>query len=82
MEKMQKFFLKHCKIYRKLVDKLWGLKNIHYFHIPFGIYGNFDVHYMLYNQEGNVKQGCRTLQEALQIRKTTNYGITVLYDRY
>lgn len=78
---MQKFFLKHCSIYRLIVKKLFGKpKSSDFLHIPWEIYGDFDVHYLGYDEQGHVKKGFRTLREA--IRNKGNLGLTVLYDKY
>ena len=78
---MQKFFLKHCAIYRRLIEKFFGFRvNGGRIHIPFNIYGDFDIHYLSYDENGHVKKGFRTLKEAL--RNRGNLGLTVLYDKY
>ena len=78
---MRKFFLKHCSIYRRLIHELFGFSvDGGRIHIPFDIYGNFDYHYLGYDEKGNVKKGFKTLVEAL--RNRGNLGLTVLYDKY
>lgn len=80
---MRKLFIKYCRPYRWLICKL-----LHKPHsgecgkltIPFGIYGNFDVHYLIYDENGYVHNGFRTLREAL--KNKGNMGLTVLYDKY
>lgn len=77
---MQKFFLKHCKIYRKFVDRVWGLQDVHTLQIPSEFYGDFNVHYLCYDKNGNVTKGFKTLWSAL--RGKGELGLTVLYDKY
>jgi hypothetical protein len=77
---MRKFFLKHCRAYRKIVKKLFGKYNVEQVHIPWEIYGDFDIHYLGYDESGHVKKGFKTLFEALKNRG--NLGLTVLYDKY
>ena len=77
---MRKFFLKHCVLYRKLIKKLFGNPNITMVNIPWEIYGDFDVHYLGIDENGNAKKGFQTLAEAL--RNKGNLSLTVLYDKY
>lgn len=79
---MYKFFLKYCRPFRIVVEKLFGLKNVYRLSIPMGIYGNFDNHYLVYDNEGNVIKGTQFLFQALKERKNNQYGISVLYDKY
>ena len=79
---MYKFFLKYCKLYRIIVDKLFSLKGVYSFSIPMRIYGNFDNHYLLYDKQGNVVDGTEYLYQALKKRNNGEFGITVLYDKY
>jgi hypothetical protein len=48
--------------------------------IPWEIYGDFDVHYLGIDENGNAKKGFKTLAEAL--RNKGNLSLTVLYDKY
>jgi len=80
MKKLQKFFLKYCKIYRKLIVKLFGKYNVYEFHIPWEIYGDFDIHYLGYDKDGHVKKGFRNIIDAL--KNKGDLGLTVLYDKY
>ena len=41
---MYKMFLKYCKLYRVIIDKLFRLEGVYSFSIPMRIYGNFDNH--------------------------------------
>jgi hypothetical protein len=80
---MRKFFLKHCRLYRRLVCKLFGKPHNGErgkLSIPFQIYGDFDIHYLGYDQDGNVKKGFRNIVEAL--KNKGDLGLTVLYDKY
>lgn len=77
---MRKFFLKHCRTYRKLISKLFGKYNVEFISIPMGFYGNFDYHYLGYDETGLVKKGFKNIAEAIKNRG--NLGLTVLYDKY
>ena len=80
---MRKFFIKHCRLYRYLICKLFGKPHSGErgkLSIPFEIYGDFSVHYLGYDQEGRVQKGFRSLVEA--IRNRGDLGLTVLYDKY
>lgn len=79
---MYKIFLKYCKLYRVMIDKLFRLDGVYHFSIPMGIYGNFDNHYLIYDKEGNVVEGTEYLYQALKKRNNGEFGITVLYDKY
>jgi hypothetical protein len=46
--------------------------------IPWDIYGDFDVCYLGYDKDGNVKKGFKTIIEA--IRNKGDLGLTVLYE--
>lgn len=46
---MYKMFLKYCKLYRVIIDKLFRLEGVYSFSIPMRIYGNFDNHYLIYD---------------------------------
>ena len=50
---MYKTFLKYCKLYRIIIDKLFSLNGVYRLSIPMGIYGNFDNHYLVYDKDGN-----------------------------
>lgn len=76
---MRKFFLKHCRPYRWLIAKLFGKPyNGTRLTIPWNIYGDFDVCYLGYDKDGNVKKGFRNIIEAL--KNKGNLGLTVLYE--
>ena len=77
---MKKFFLKHCKIYRILISKLFGKYKVKELIIPFGIYGNFEYCYLGFDKDGNVQKGFKNLIDALKNRGSL--GLTVLYDKY
>ena len=77
---MRKFFLKHCKLYRKMVSKFFGRYDVCRLSIPMNIYGNFEFHYLGFDADGNVKKGFKTLSEAIKNRG--NLGLTVMYDKY
>lgn len=77
---MRKFFLKHCRTYRKLVKELFGKYNVEWVYIPWEIYGDFSVHYLGYDENGHVKKGFKTLFEALKNRG--DLGLSVMYDKY
>ena len=62
---MQKFFLKHCSLYRLIIKKLFGKpKGSDFLHIPWEIYGDFDVHYLGYDENGYVKKGLLSMAAA------------------
>ena len=77
---MRKFFLKHCKPYRWLISKLFGIPHPEMLTIPFDIYGDFDIHYIAYDRTGNVQKGFCNIFEAVKNRG--NLGLTVMYDKY
>ena len=77
---MRKMFLKYCKPYRWLISKLFGKYNVERVSIPFGIYGNFDIHYLGFDKDGNVEKGFTSIVDAL--RNKGDLGLTVLYDKY
>ena len=79
---MYKTFLKYCRPYRILIEKLFSLEGVYSFSIPMRIYGNFDNHYLLYDKKGNVVEGTSTLRQALKKRNNGEFGITVMYDKY
>jgi len=79
---MYKTFLKYCRPYRILIEKLFSLERVYSFSIPMRIYGNFDNHYLLYDKKGNVVEGTSTLRQALKKRNNGEFGITVMYDKY
>ena len=79
---MYKTFLKYCKLYRIVIDKLFSLKGVYRLSIPMGIYGNFDNHYLVYDKDGNVIDGTQYLYQALKKRNDGEFGISVLYDKY
>ena len=75
---MKKFFLKHCAWYRWLIKKLFYKPHPDRLSIPWNIYGDFDVHYIGYDKNGNVLKGFRNIFEAVKNRG--DLGLTVLYD--
>ena len=75
---MRKFFLKHCRIYRRLISKLFGKYEYEHLSIPMRIYTNFDYCYFGYDKDGNVKKGFTSLIDAL--KNKDDLGITVLYE--
>lgn len=80
---MRKFFLKYCRPYRWMICKLFGKPHNGErgkLSIPFKIYGDFDVHYLGYDQDGNVKKGFKNIVDAL--KNKGDLGLTVLYDKY
>ena len=77
---MRKFFLKHCKLYRWLIKKLFYKPHPERLSIPWDIYGDFDVHYLGYDKDGNVQKGFKNIVDAL--RNKGDLGLTVLYDKY
>lgn len=77
---MRKFFLKHCKLYRKLIKKLFGKYDVYEVHIPWEIYGDFNIHYLGFDENGNVKKGFNNLLEA--IKNKGDLGLSVMYDKY
>lgn len=79
---MYKTFLKYCKLYRIIIDKLFSLNGVYRLSIPMGIYGNFDNHYLVYDKDGNVIDGTQYLYQALKKRNDGEFGISVLYDKY
>lgn len=82
---MYQKFLKTCKWFRKLVCNLFGLKNVGVLDVPTSIYSDFKVNYLVYDQNGAVLFGTKTLREALQKRNRKDkvgLGITVIYNKY
>lgn len=79
---MYKTFLKYCKLYRIIIDKLFSLKGVYSFSIPMRVYSNFDNHYLIYDKNGNVIDGTEYLHQALKKRNNGEFGITVMYDKY
>ena len=77
---MRKFFLKHCKIYRMLVCKIFGKYKVSELSIPFGIYGDFNYHYLGFDKDGKVHKGFKNIVDV--IKNKGNLGITVVYDGY
>ena len=77
---MKKFFLKHCKLYRKMVCKFFGRYNVPTINIPMSIYGNFDYCYLGFDETGEVKKGFKNIFDAIKNRG--NLGLTVMYDKY
>ena len=77
---MRKFFLKHCALYRWFIGKLFYKPHPERLSIPWKIYGDFDVHYLGYDEDGNVQRVFRNIFEA--IKNKGNLGVTVLYERY
>lgn len=76
---MRKLFLKHCWLYRWLVCKLFGKPYPEgRLSIPWTIYGDFDVCYLGYDKDGNVKKGFRNIVDAIKNRG--DLGLTVLYE--
>ena len=75
---MRKFFINHCTLYRRLICKLFGAKNVSALHFPCGILGDWNIFYVAYDENGNVKKGYKTLFEA--IRNKGNLYLSVLYD--
>ena len=67
------------KLYRRIIHKLYSIQtNTTKMSFPIGILGDFNVHYIVYDKFGNVKNGYRPLRQALANRQ--NYGISVLYE--
>ncbi len=77
---MRKVFLKYCKPYRWLVHKLFYKPHPTTLHIPWNIYGDFNIHYLGYDSTGHVQKGFCSLFEA--IKNKGDLGLTVLYDKY
>ena len=77
---MKKFFLKHCALYRWLIKKLFYKPHPERLHIPWNIYGDLNVCYLGYDENGNVKKGFRNIVDAIKNRGTL--GLTVMYDKY
>ena len=75
---MRKFFINHCTLYRRLICKLFGAKNISTLHFPCGILGDWNVFYVAYDENGNVQKGFKTLLDA--IKNKENFYLSVLYD--
>ena len=73
---IQKIWIQ-SRLYRKIIHKLFGIPYAsRKLSIPCEIIGDFKIHYLTYDKEGNVQNGFRTLAQALKNR--CNYGITVL----
>ena len=67
------------RLYRKIIHKLYGIETTtSKLSFPIGILGDFNVHYIVYDNTGNVRGGYRRLKEA--VRNRNNLGITVLYE--
>ena len=67
------------RLYRKIIHKLYSIHTTtSKLSFPIGILSDFNVHYIVYDKFGNVKNGYRTLRQALANRQ--NYGISVLYE--
>ena len=49
-------------------------------HVPFRIYSDFDVRYVLFDENGNVKHGARTFLEAMRLRRRTGLRLTRMLD--
>lgn len=49
--------------------------------IPMRLYSNFNYHFWLYDEEGNVKEGAKTMFEALRRRKETGLFVTRIIER-
>lgn len=49
-------------------------------HVPMRILSDFHAHYVLYDEEGQVKQSARTFLGACRIRKETGLLFTRLMD--
>lgn len=77
---MKRFFLKYCRTYRRLIDKLYGKYNVERLSIPFDIYENFNYCYVGFDKNGTVRKGFCGLVEAIKNRG--DLGLTVLYDKY
>lgn len=75
---MRKFFINHCTLYRRLICKLFGAKNVPTLHFPIGILGDWTIFYVAYDENGNVQKGFKTLLEA--IKNKGNLYLSVLYD--
>ena len=75
---MKKFFLSHCSLYRKLICKLFGKYNVSKLYFPCGILGDFNICYVGYDKDGNVKKGFTNILDAIKNRG--DLGLTVLYD--
>ena len=75
---MRKFFINNCSLYRKLICKLFGAKNVSTLHFPCGILGNWNIFYVGYDADGNVKKGFKSLGQAL--RNKGDLYLSVLYD--
>lgn len=77
---MRKFFLKHCVLYRTLINKLFGRYNVDTLSIPSEIYGDFNICYLGFDENGNVKRGFTNIIDAIKNKK--DLGLTVLYEYY
>ncbi len=77
---MKKLFLKYCRPYRWLFNKLFGKYNIEKLSIPFDIYGNFKFCYLGFDKDGNVQKGFANIVDAL--KNKGELGLTVLYDKH
>ena len=75
---MRKFFINNCTLYRLLICKLFGAKNVTKLSFPCGILSDWNVFYVTYDENGNVKRGFSNLFDALKNKK--NLYLSVLYD--
>ena len=75
---MRRFFINHCALYRWLICKLFGAKNVAKLSFPCGILGDWRVFYVAYDENGDVKKGFKSLKEA--ICNKGNLYLSVLYD--
>ena len=75
---MKKFFLRHCRLYRALVSRLFGRYNVGTLSIPMQILGNFKYCYLGFDRDGNVQKGFTNIFSAVKNRG--DLGLTVLYD--
>lgn len=77
MNKIRQFFIRHCRLYRMLICKLFGKYDCEYLTFPFALYGTFEYSYIGYNEKGIVKKGFCSLWEAL--KNKGDLGITTIY---
>lgn len=75
---MRKFFINNCSLYRRLICKLFGAKNVSALHFPCGILGDWNIFYVAYDEKGDVKKGFTNLFDA--IKNKGNLYLSVLYD--
>lgn len=74
---MKQWFIKHCKLYRKLIHKRFGLPDVPAVYIPSGILSNEKICYLSYDEQGRVHEGFTSLKAAIQSKG--KFGISVLY---